>query len=161
MSFRIESILFAIFVLFMPARMSPYIYADTITWDGTCGNNLWDATCFAGVANNWQPNTLPAASDDAVIPDGFGVIVFNVTSQAVNSITVNGTSGLRIDGSRLDSRIWCTIELVREVMVDVVGEYILQGSVDSCHRVGVAGRTPDGGGRRKSLLSIRRDRQGW
>lgn len=130
MSLRITFPSSAMFVLLMAGPLSPGAFADIITWDGTCGNNLWDSTCFAGVANNWQPNFLPTTSDDAVIPDGFGVIVFNLSSQAVNSITVNGTSGLRIDGflNVLNPSIVTGLEMINAKTLFATGPITFNGT---------------------------------
>src|SRR5207249_976437 len=69
---------FAILGLFSVSSM-----AATVTWTGSGGDGLW------GTAANWSGNALPAAADNIVIGDGFGVINLGGVNRSVsNTITL-------------------------------------------------------------------------
>jgi len=64
----------------------------TVTWSGQAGDGKWSTP------SNWDSNTLPAVSDNVVIPDG---VTVNLSEDAgtINKITVNGKLIITESGS--------------------------------------------------------------
>jgi hypothetical protein len=67
--------------------LSNQAFAATLTWTGATNNN-WNN------AGNWSPSSVPAAGDDAIIPDGSSV-TYNGGNGA-RTITLNGSGTLAL-----------------------------------------------------------------
>ena len=75
------------------------------TWDGGASDGLWSSPA------NWNPDGVPGTSNDVVIPDASGTIVFNTTA-SVKSITSGTGSTIQITGGILDIDEASTIEVI-------------------------------------------------
>ena len=78
----------ALLILALWAASAGLGQAATITWTNTAGGN-WSQ------ADNWDPNQVPTAGDDAFIPADGTYTVTNDVAVSVNSLNVGGNSGVQ------------------------------------------------------------------
>src|ERR1022692_3075377 len=85
-TFTMKTLSFAFVAALVLAFGSNTVRSATIVWTNAAGGN-WNAT------NNWSPNQVPLAADNAVITNnGTYTVTLNV-SASVASLTLGGTSG--------------------------------------------------------------------
>jgi hypothetical protein len=89
----------AIFILTADGQTSPFLHAEVFftdalfTWDGgDLVNDNWNDP------DNWSPNSVPASTDDIVIPYNFNVIVTaNATCNSIRFFSNSSTSTLTVN----------------------------------------------------------------
>ena len=84
------------------AALAGQLLADTITWTGGAGDNLW------GTAGNWSPNAVPNQNDDVSVGDNVTILA-NATTALPKTLTFGANSKLVANNNEL--RFWgeCTI----------------------------------------------------
>jgi len=78
----IRNVLFIV-TLFALLGVSNNGWAATKTWDRGANTNNWSS------ANNWNPNGLPQAGDDVIIPSGYSVTLDVNMPDILNSLTID------------------------------------------------------------------------
>lgn len=88
-------------VLLVLSLLSTIASAATVTWTGSAGNNLWSDPA------NWSTGTLPAASDDVVIPVGSttGIIYVDGSRPTLTSLSITGAGSLNFATSGTSNQI--------------------------------------------------------
>lgn len=77
-------------ILILCILISHFNFAQTHIWTGNGGDNDWFNT------SNWNSNTLPDATSEVFIPDGFTVVIDGSNSAAVNSLELEGAADFTI-----------------------------------------------------------------
>ncbi len=67
--------------------------AAFITWTGSGGNKLWSNPA------NWDTGTVPAATDDVLLPFGAGNIRFNYVFKKVSTLIISEGAQLKINAN--------------------------------------------------------------
>ena len=84
------------------AALAGQLLADTITWTGGAGDNLW------GTAGNWSANAVPTKNDDVSVGDNV-TIMANATIALPKTLTFGANSKLVANNNELQFWGECTI----------------------------------------------------
>lgn len=84
------------------AALAGQLLADTITWTGGAGDNLW------GTAGNWSPNAVPNQNDDVSVGDNVTILA-NATTALPKTLTFGANSKLVANNNELQFWGECTI----------------------------------------------------
>ncbi|MCC6727286.1 MAG: hypothetical protein IT258_22465 [Saprospiraceae bacterium] len=94
-----------------------------IVWDGGGGTNNWND------ANNWDPNEVPNASSNVIIPLG-AIVEVNIESSAVaDTLILEGSLTVQNDAViQIGSYFQCTGSFTSAALVNEFGKMVVQSS---------------------------------